>query len=77
MGPQKFAQPRLGWWGCLLLLWLLLLQVRLQMLKSLQHYLHQLVLVGNEIFNLGVGFLVDVATLSIVVVPCVHHMRGF
>jgi hypothetical protein len=47
------------------------------MLKSLQHCLHQLVLVGNEIFNLGVGFLVDVATLSIVVVPCVHHMRGF
>jgi hypothetical protein len=29
-GTQKFTQPRLRWWGCLLLL-----QVRLQMLKSL------------------------------------------
>jgi hypothetical protein len=27
------------------------------MLKSLQHYLHQLVLVGNEVFDLGLAWL--------------------
>jgi hypothetical protein len=45
--------------------------------KSLQHCLHQLVLVGNELFNLGVGLVVGVATLAIAVVPCVHHLRDF
>jgi hypothetical protein len=55
----------------------MLLRVRLQMLKSLQHCLHQLVLVGNELFNLGVRLVVGVAALTIVVVPCVHHLRGF
>jgi hypothetical protein len=49
----------------------------LQMLKSLQHFLHQLVLVGNELFNLGVGLDVGVATLTVAVLPCVHHLRGF
>jgi hypothetical protein len=63
----------MGWWWCLLML----LRVRLQMLKSLQHCLHQLVLVGNELFNLGVRLVVGVAALTIVVVPCVHHLRGF
>jgi hypothetical protein len=47
------------------------------MLKSLQHYLHQLVLVGNEVFDLGVGLVVGVATVAIAVVPRVHHLRGF
>jgi hypothetical protein len=47
------------------------------MLKCLQHYLHQLVLVGKDLFNLGVALVVDVAALAIVVVPCVHHLRGF
>jgi hypothetical protein len=47
------------------------------MLKSLPHCLLQLVLVGNELFNLGVGLVVGVAALAIVVVPCVHHLRGF
>jgi hypothetical protein len=46
------------------------------MLKSLQHCLHQLVLVGNELFNLGVGLVVGVAALGIAVVPCIHHLRG-
>jgi hypothetical protein len=46
-------------------------------LESLQHFLHQLVLVGNELFNLGVGLVVGVATLAIAVVHCVHHLRGF
>jgi hypothetical protein len=36
-----------------------------------------LVLVGNELFNLGVGLVVGVATLAIVVIPCVHHLRDF
>jgi hypothetical protein len=56
---------------------LLLLWVRLLMLKSLQHYLHQLVRDGNELVNLGVGLVVGVAALVIAVVPCVHHLRGF
>jgi hypothetical protein len=56
---------------------LLLLWVRLQMLKSLQHCLHQLVLVGNELSDLGVGLVVGVAALTVAVVPRVHHLRGF
>jgi hypothetical protein len=71
VGPQKFTQPRLGWWWCLLLL------VGLQMLESMQHYLHQLVLVGNGLLNLRVGLVVGVSALAVVVVPCVHHLRGF
>jgi hypothetical protein len=47
------------------------------MLKGLQHYLHQLVLVGNELLNLRVGLVVAVAALAFAVVPCVHHLRGF
>jgi hypothetical protein len=77
VGPQKFSQPRLGrWWWCRLLL-LLGLLVRLQMLKGLQHIIHQLVLDGNELLNLRVGLVVGVAALAIVVVPHVHHLRGF
>jgi hypothetical protein len=37
---------------------LLGLLVRLQMLKSLQHYLHQPVLVGDELLDLRVGMVV-------------------
>jgi hypothetical protein len=47
------------------------------MLKSLQHYLHQLVLVGDELFELGVGVVVGVAALAIAVVHHVHHLRCF
>jgi hypothetical protein len=47
------------------------------MLKGLQHILHQLVLDGNELLNLRVGLVVGVAILAIVVVPHVHHLRGF
>jgi hypothetical protein len=50
---------------------------RVQMLKSLQHCPHQLVLVGDELFILGVGLVVGVAALAIAVVPHVHHLRGF
>jgi hypothetical protein len=46
------------------------------MLKNLQHCLHQLILVGNKLFNLGVGLVIGVAALAIVVVPYVHHLRG-
>jgi hypothetical protein len=46
-------------------------------MKSLQHYLHQLILVGNKLFDLGAGLVVGVAALVIAVVPCVHHLRGF
>jgi hypothetical protein len=35
------------------------------MLKSLQHCLHQLILVGNKMFNLGVGLVVGVVALAI------------
>jgi hypothetical protein len=56
---------------------LLLLVVGLQMLKGLQYCLHQLILVGNEMLYLRVGLVVGIATLTIAVVPCVHHLRGF
>jgi hypothetical protein len=76
VGPHKFPQPRPGrwWWWSLLLLGLL---VRLQMLKGLQHCLHQLILDGDELLDLRVGQVVGVATLVIAVVPRVHHLRGF
>jgi hypothetical protein len=63
-----------------MLLLLLGLRVRLQMLKGLQHNLHQLVLVGNELLNLRVGIVglvVAIPALAIAVVPHVHHLRGF
>jgi hypothetical protein len=47
------------------------------MLKSLQHCLHQLILVDNKQFHLGVGLVVGVAALSVAVVSCVHDLRGF
>jgi hypothetical protein len=47
------------------------------MLRSLQHYLHQLVPISNELFNLGVGMVVGVAALTVAVVPCAHDLRGF
>jgi hypothetical protein len=47
------------------------------MLKSLQHCLHQLVLVGDELFDLGVGLVVGIAALAVAVFPCVQHLRGF
>jgi hypothetical protein len=39
--------------------------------------LHQLVLDGNELFDLGVGLVVGGAALAIAVVSRVHHLRGF
>jgi hypothetical protein len=39
--------------------------------------MHQLVLVGNELLNLRAGTVVGIAALAVVVVPCVHHLRGF
>jgi hypothetical protein len=77
VAPQKFAQSRLGWWWRWCLLLLLLLVVVLQMLKGLQYCLHQLILVGNELLYLRVGFIVGIATLTVAVVPCVHHLKGF
>jgi hypothetical protein len=47
------------------------------MLKSLHHCLHQFVLDGNELFNLGVGMVDGVVALAIAVDPCVHNLRGF
>jgi hypothetical protein len=47
------------------------------MLKGRQHFLHQLFLVGDELLKLRVGLVVEVAALTVVVVPHVHHLRGF
>jgi hypothetical protein len=55
----------------------MMLLVGLHMLKGLQYCLHWLILVGNELLYLRVGLVVGVATLTIAVVPCVHHLRGF
>jgi hypothetical protein len=47
------------------------------MLMGLQYYMHQVILVGNELLNLKVGLVVGVAALAVAVVPCVPHLRGF
>jgi hypothetical protein len=47
------------------------------MLKGLQHCLHQLVLVGDELLKLRASLVVGVAALTVVVVPRVHHLRCF
>jgi hypothetical protein len=47
--------------------------------KGLQHCLHQLVLVSDELLDLRVGFaglVVAVAAMAIAVVPCAHHLLG-
>jgi hypothetical protein len=46
-------------------------------LKGLQHCLHQLVLVGDELLKLRVDLIVGVAALAIAVVARVHHLRDF
>jgi hypothetical protein len=33
-------------------------------------------LVGDELFDLGVGLVVGVVAIAVVVVPCVHRLRG-
>jgi hypothetical protein len=55
---------------------LLLLLVGLHMLKGLLYCLHLLVLVSNELLDLGVGLVGGVVALAITVVPCLHHLRG-
>jgi hypothetical protein len=48
------------------------------MLKCLQYLLLASdVLVGHELFYLGVCFFVGVAIQVVAVVPRVHHRRGF
>jgi hypothetical protein len=47
------------------------------MLKGLQHCLHQLVQVGDEILKLQVDLVIAVAALAVAVVPRVHQLRGF
>jgi hypothetical protein len=46
------------------------------MLDGLQYCLHQLVLIGNELFDLRVGLVTGIAALAIAVVPCIHYLRG-
>jgi hypothetical protein len=47
------------------------------MLKSLEYYLRQLILVGNELLDQRVSLDVGVATLTVAVFPFFHHLRGF
>ncbi len=68
---------RLVWWWrwrCLLLVSLL---VGLHIIEGLQHGLHQLILGGDQLFEVDivVGVVVVVAGLAVaVVIPCVHHL---
>jgi hypothetical protein len=61
---------------------LLSLLVRLSLIECLEHFLHQLVLCGQELLHLWV-VVVRIASLSVtglaiaVVVPCVHYLRDF
>jgi hypothetical protein len=63
------------WWRCLLLVSLL---VGLHINEGLQHYLHKLVLGGDQLFkvNIIVGVVVVVvAGLAIALaISCVHHL---
>jgi hypothetical protein len=60
-----------GWWrwGCLLL-------VGLHVVEGLQHVLHQLVLGGEQLFQVSIVVVaIVVAGLAIALaVPCVHHL---
>jgi hypothetical protein len=68
---------RLVWWWrwrCLLLVSLL---DGLHIIEGLQHYLHKLILVGDQLFkvNIVVGVVVVVAGLAIALdISCVHHL---
>jgi hypothetical protein len=42
------------------------------MLEGLWYCMHQWVLDGNELLDLGVGLFVGIASLAVAVVPCVH-----
>jgi hypothetical protein len=51
-----------------------LLLVRLHVVKGLQYNLHQIVLGGDQLFEIDGVVVVGVAGLAIaLVVPCVHH----
>jgi hypothetical protein len=70
---------RLVWWWrwrCLLLVSLL---VGLHIIEGLQHYLHKLILGGDQLFKVdivvGVVVVVVVAGLAIALaISCVHHL---
>jgi hypothetical protein len=70
---------RLVWWWrwrCLLLVSLL---VGLHIIEGLQHYLHKLILGGDQLFKVdivvGVVVVVIVAGLTIALaISCVHHL---
>jgi hypothetical protein len=53
------------------------LPVGLHIVENLQHFLHQLVLGGDQLFkvNIVVGVVVVVVGLAIALaIPCVHHL---
>jgi hypothetical protein len=72
--------PKLGlrWWWLLLMLCLV---VWLELIECLEHCLHQLVLLGQELLHLWI-IVVSIVGLSIVgltiavIIPCVHHLRN-
>jgi hypothetical protein len=69
---------RLVWWWrwrCLLLVSLL---VGLHIIKGLQHGLHELILGGDQLFEVdivvGVVVVIVVGLAIALAIPCVHHL---
>jgi hypothetical protein len=61
------------WWRCLLLVSLL---VGLHIIEGLQHDLHELILGGDQLFEVDivVGVVVVVVLAIALAIPCVHHL---
>jgi hypothetical protein len=57
------------------------LLVQLQLVESLEHILHKLIMSGYELLHLrvvvGIASLVVVGLTIALIVPCVHHLREF
>jgi hypothetical protein len=53
-----------------------LLLVRLHIIEGLQHYLHQLVLSGDQLCKVSivVGVIVVAGLAIALAIPCVHHL---
>jgi hypothetical protein len=61
------------WWWRWMCLLLVSLQVGLHIIEGLQHYLHKLILGGDQLFK--VDIVVVVAGLAIALaISCVHHL---
>jgi hypothetical protein len=73
VSSQELHQTRLvGWWR-----WSCLLLVGLHVVEGLQHGLHQLVLGGEQLFQVSIVVVAVVVVAGLAIapaVPCVYHL---